>query len=82
MAHRVRTLLTNPEMRKRFGAASRKIAREKFSMERMVGNYLRLLDGVADRPPALASAPPVRIRDGNGSMHLGDRHAQAAGNPA
>ena len=44
MAHRVRTLLTNPEMRQRFGQASSRIAKEKFSMEQMVERYVALLN--------------------------------------
>ena len=43
MAHRVRTLLTNPETRRVFGEKSRSIAGERFSMERMVERYLTLL---------------------------------------
>jgi glycosyltransferase involved in cell wall biosynthesis len=42
MAHRVRMLLMNVKMRERFGAASRRIANETFSMDLMVGRYTRL----------------------------------------
>lgn len=44
MAHRVRTLLMNPEMLCRFGEASRGIASEKFSMELMVKRYTQVLN--------------------------------------
>jgi glycosyltransferase involved in cell wall biosynthesis len=44
MAHRVRMLLMNREMRRRFGEASRKIALEKFSMDLMVKRYMALLN--------------------------------------
>jgi glycosyltransferase involved in cell wall biosynthesis len=44
MAHRVRTLLTNPEMLRRFGEASHRIATERFSMELMVKRYTHLLN--------------------------------------
>jgi glycosyltransferase involved in cell wall biosynthesis len=51
MAHRVRTLLTNPEMLRRFGQAGSRIAKEKFSMELMVERYVALLN------PAPRDAP-------------------------
>jgi glycosyltransferase involved in cell wall biosynthesis len=75
MAHRVRTLLTNPAMRKRFGAASRRIAREKFSMDRMVGNYVRLLGGAQEHSLIPAPRPVVRVHGGNGATLRGDLHA-------
>jgi glycosyltransferase involved in cell wall biosynthesis len=59
-AHRIRTLLTNPKMRQRFGEASRKIARERFSMETMVERYSALLgvkDGVFSRPGTVRTQP-------------------------
>jgi glycosyltransferase involved in cell wall biosynthesis len=59
MAHRVRILLTNRDMRQRFGEASRRIAREKFSMEKMVDKYLALLrvrGRVSRRAPGDAGA--------------------------
>lgn len=59
MAHRVRTLLTNPEMLCRFGKASSSIAREKFSMERMVERYVRLMNPV----PEIAILPRRRSRE-------------------
>ncbi len=55
MAHRVRMLLTNTEMRRRFGALSRRIALEEFSMDRMVERYTRssrrASAAVAEEPP-------------------------------
>jgi glycosyltransferase involved in cell wall biosynthesis len=44
MAHGVRALLTNPERRRRFGEASSRIAKERFSMELMVERYVDLLN--------------------------------------
>jgi glycosyltransferase involved in cell wall biosynthesis len=52
MAHRVRSLLTNPTMLRRFGEASRRIAKEKFSMEVMVEHYVSLLKPVPGAAPA------------------------------
>jgi glycosyltransferase involved in cell wall biosynthesis len=45
MALKVRKLLTDPPLRRRFGRAGRKIAREKFSMDLMVKRYSALLFG-------------------------------------
>jgi glycosyltransferase involved in cell wall biosynthesis len=62
MAHRVRTLLTNPEMLDRFGQASGTIANEKFSMELMVERYVHLLNpgpDIAPTPPGKRRAFPV-----------------------
>jgi glycosyltransferase involved in cell wall biosynthesis len=63
MAHRVRTLLTNPEMLRRFGQASSRIAKEKFSMELMVERYVALLNpgtrealGGSEVTPTLAAS--------------------------
>jgi|HubBroStandDraft_6_1064221.scaffolds.fasta_scaffold01118_3 glycosyltransferase involved in cell wall biosynthesis len=52
MAHRVRTLLTNPEMRRRFGEASRKLATEKFSIALMVERYVALLNAAPNGKPS------------------------------
>jgi glycosyltransferase involved in cell wall biosynthesis len=43
MARRVRTLLLNPAMRRKFGQAGRKIVNQKFSMDLMVERYSQLL---------------------------------------
>lgn len=59
-AHRIRTLLTNPKMHQRFGEASRKIARERFSMETMVERYAALLgaeDGVLPQRGTACTQP-------------------------
>ena len=64
MAHRVRTLLTNPEMLHRFGEASIRIARERFSMELMVKRYTVLLnpDAAAAASGSSATQPiPVSV---------------------
>ena len=61
MAHRVRTLLTNPDMRRRFGQASKRIANETFSMERMVERYATLLNlAPSDRPREVRIHPNNR----------------------
>ena len=63
MARRVGELLASPRLRKRMGAASRRLAEEKFSMRRMVDAYETLLEsGTAasarkHRPRAARPAP-------------------------
>ena len=66
LAGHVRTLLDDPALARRIGAAGREVARERFGIERFARDWTRVLEeamdrGPVDRPgyPALAARPPA-----------------------
>jgi glycosyltransferase involved in cell wall biosynthesis len=52
MAERVAFLLMNPSIRRDFGAESRRIAQERFSIDAMATQYLALFDSLTSVPSA------------------------------